>query len=257
MLAGLSATLRQAVAEIERPKVLLSDERNEIAFGVPPIDRALQGGLAPGNLHEVTPETADDFGAAANFIFVLLARVAMTGRHTLWIQTDFAARKAGDIYGPGCDPAALSGRQFLVLKVPCALDALWAMEEALKSRAMAGVVLELPDDGSIADLSATRRLTLAAQESGGFGFLLRHRSSQLTSSAETRWKITAAPSLPDQFGGLGRPGLTLSLVKNRHGPTGRWTVAWNHHERTFAPLPLGMAQATIDRPGRAPFALAG
>ncbi len=260
MTAGVPATLcrlRQAVAKIEGHETDLGIGMRTLAFGVHSIDAVLQGGLAPANLHEIAPAGMRDFGAAMGFAFALAARASGGNRNTLWIQTDFAAVESGNIYGLGCDLFGLPARQLLLLKVSRPLDALWAMEEALKCRALASVIAELPNDGPIADLTATRRLTLAARESGGFGFLFRHRPSPLTSSAETRWEIAAAPSHPDQFGGLGRTAFALSLTKNRRGPTGRWPVAWEHHERAFSALSLGMAETAFDRPGRTPLIHAG
>ena len=260
MIAGAPATLcrlRQAVAKIEGQETGLGIGTRPLAFGVRTIDAVLQGGLAPASLHEITPATMRDFGAAVGLAFALAARAADDGRNTLWIQTDFAALESGNIYGPGCNLFGLPVRQLLILKVSRPLDALWAMEEALKSAALASVIAELPNDGSIADLTATRRLTLTAREGGGFGFLFRHRPSPLTSSAETRWEVAAAPSRPDKFGGLGRTAFALSLTKNRRGPTGCWSVAWGHHERRFSSLSLGVAEAAFDRPGRTPLARIG
>jgi protein ImuA len=208
-------------------------------------------------LHEIVPAGMRDFGMAVGFAFSLAARASDSSRHTLWIQTDFAAIESGDIYGLGCDLFGFPARQLLLLKVSRPLDALWAMEKALKCRALSSVIAELPNDGSIADLTATRRLTLAAREGGGFGFLFRHRPSPLTSSAETRWEVAAAPSRPDPFGGLGPAAFALSLTKNRRGPTGCWPVAWDHHERTFSALSLGMAETAFDRPDRTPLVRAG
>jgi protein ImuA len=125
------------------------------------------------------------------------------------------------------------------------------MEEALKCRALSCAIVELPNDAPLADLTATRRLTLAAREGGAFGFLLRHRASRLTSSAETRWQVTAACGEGDKFGGLGRAAFSLSLHKNRRGPTGHWTLAWNQHERTFKAHSLRMAAPALDRQDRA------
>jgi protein ImuA len=260
VIAGAPAILcrlRQAVAKIEGQETDLGVGVRALAFGVHNIDAMLQGGLAPASLHEIAPAGMRDFGAAAGFAFSLAARASDGSRNTLWIQTDFAAVESGNIYGLGCDLFALPARQLLLLKVSRPLDALWAMEEALKCRALSSVIAELPNDGAIADLTATRRLTLAAREGGGFGFLFRHQPSLLTSSAETRWEIAAMPSRPDQFGGLGRTTFALSLTKNRRGPTGRWPVAWDHHERAFSALSLGVAETAFDRPDRTPLVHAG
>lgn len=260
MTSGVPATLcrlRQAVAKIEGHETGLGIGARALAFGVGHIDAVLQGGLAPASLHEVSPTTMRDIGSAVGFAFALAARAGDGRRNTLWIQTDFAAVENGDIYAPGCDLFGLPARQFLLLKVSHPRDALWAMEEALKCRALASVIAELPNDGAIADLTATRRLTLAAREGGGFGFLLRHRPSPFASAAETRWSIAAAPSRPDQFGGMGRTAFTLSLTKNRRGPTGCWPVAWNYHDCVFSALSLGVAKTAFDRQDRTPLVRAG
>ena len=158
------------------------------------------------------------------------------------------------LYGPGLTAFGLPMERLLLLRVARPVDALWAMEEGLKSRVL---FAELTEDGAAADLTATRRLALAARDGGGLGFLLRHRISPEASAAATRWDIAAAPSKPDAFGGLGRTAFTLSLVKNRRGSLGRWTLEWDHHERTFSPLSLGLAETAPDRPARAPLVRAG
>jgi protein ImuA len=259
MPAGDPATLyclRRAVAQIEGSRLSLEESEPALALGVAAIDAALGGGLACGALHEAAPTAPLHLGAACGFALAISAR-ADTRKDTLWIQPDFAGHEAGGLYGSGLSLLGLPLEKFLLLRVARASDALWAMEEALESRALGLVIAELTEEGSAADLIATRRLTLAAREGGGLGLLLRHRSSPAPSAAMTRWEISASPSRPDVFGGFGPVAFALSLVKNRRGPGGRWTVAWDHHERTFAALPLAVAAAASDRPDRAPLVRAG
>jgi protein ImuA len=254
--AGKPATLcrlRRVVAKLEGHETDLGSGCRALSFGTAEIDRVLGGGLAPASLHEIAASVWHDFGAAVGFASALAAR-ASDRRETLWIQTDFAALESGNLYGPGSEAFGLPSQSLLIVKVPRPLDALWAMEEALKCRALSSVICELPDGGAIADLTATQRLALAAREGGAFGFLLRHRSSRLTSTAETRWRISAAASVPDRFGGLGRTAFTAALMKNRRGPEAQWTIVWDHHERSFSTLSRGVAQAAFDRPDRAPLA---
>ena len=232
----------------------LGADEGSLRLGVPALDDALQGGLAGGALHELCPASELQLGAAFGFGLAIAALAATGGRQVLYIQTDYAALAAGAPYGLGLDGLGLSMDRLMILRVAHPLDALWGFEEALKCPALAAVLTELPEAGAAADLTATRRLALAAQAGGGLGLLLRHRPCPLPSAAMTRWQVAAAPSRPDRFGGLGGTRFDLSLQRNRRGRCGRWITGWNHHERTFIPqaLSLGVAAAAHDRPDRAP-----
>lgn len=233
--------LRRAIAKSEA----LPEETRPLALGVTGIDAALGGGLACAALHELSA-TPLHLGAAAGFALALSA-LSEKGKQVLWIATDFGMLETGALYGPGLDLIGLDTARLLVARVAKPVDALFAMEEALKCRALSTVVAELNHD---VDLTATRRLTLAARQGGALGLLLRHKPSRMPSAAHTRWQVSGARSVPDEFGGLGRTAFTLSLVRNRRGPCGTWTLAWNHHERVFAALSLGVAAAASDRPDR-------
>jgi protein ImuA len=245
-LAGLDPTLAPHLPE----------QKRTLRLGIPAIDAVLNPGL-PCGLHEFAPAAPIHLGAATGFAAALAARAAGPRGEMLWIATDFAAREAGGPYGPGLDLYGLPAARLVVLHVPRAVDALWAMEEALQCRALSAVITELPEDAA-ADLTATRRLALAARAGHGLGLLLRHRASFAPSAAATRWEIAAAGSRPDAFGGLGAAGFDLSLVKNRRGPSGRWIITWDHHAHAFHPaVSVGVAAAAADRSDRAPLARTG
>jgi len=245
--------LRQALAGLD-PTLAphLHEEERTLRLGVPAIDAALGGGLPCGALHEIAPPAPIHLAAATGYAAALASLAAGKCGEVLWIATDFAAHEAGGPYGPGLDLFGLPAQRLVVLRVPRTVDALWATEEALRCRALAGVITELSDDAA-ADLTATRRLALAARDGMGFGLLIRHRATDAPSAAATRWEISAGTSRPDAFGGLGSASFDLSLVKNRRGPSGRWSITWDHHERTFhAAISLGVAAAARDRSNRAP-----
>ena len=174
------------------------------------------------------------------------------GGQAVWIRPDFAAAEAGELYGPGLAAMGLSLARLVILKVPRPRDALWAMEEALQCRAAGAVVTELIGDD--ADLTATRRLALAAGAGGGLGLLLRHRPNREPNAAMTRWEVASSSGERDGLGGLALPTFAVSLVKNRHGPTGQWRLSWDHHERVFVPaltaLSRPVAAAALDRSPR-------
>lgn len=210
--------LRHRVAVIEAQGAGRPTER-ALALGVATLDRALGGGLALGALHEIAPAAPLDFGAAASFALALLARASATdGRAVLWIEPEAAEFEAGHLHGPGLELLGLPMARLIGLSAPHERDGAWAMEEALRCRAVAGVVGEFARKSSL-DLTMLRRLSLAAGEGGG----------------------------------LGRPAFSLSLFRNRRGPTGRWLLSWDHHEHAFlsAPSSLDLATAAADRPSRA------
>src|SRR3984893_9258467 len=162
-----------------------------LRLGVPVVDTALGGGLTFGALHELSPRAPMHFGGAAGFALAL-AKLRGGRRQTLWIQQEFAAAEAGALYGPGLDLVGLPSKRILILRVPRAEDALWAMEETLKCRAAVTVVAEVRNDGAWTDLRTTRRRVLAPGQGGAAAFFLRHRPSAGARPAATRWGVAAA-----------------------------------------------------------------
>jgi protein ImuA len=244
--------LRSRVAALEAHRPAPADEA-ALAFGVPALDRSLGGGLVLGALHEIVPATVVDLGAAAGLALALAAHALGTvrrfaRREVLWIQPDLAGFEAGRLYGPGLEALGLPLLRLIDLRLASERDGAFAMEEALRCRALAVVVGEFFDDRAL-DLVALRRLSLAATAGGGLGLVLRHRADALASPAVTRLEIAAAPGRPDAFGGLGRPTVLVSLVRNRRGPTGRWLLSWDHHEHVFVEAPsVAVAAPAVDRP---------
>jgi protein ImuA len=254
LLPDTLESLRRTVAGIQGLGDISQDNQS-VSLGVPKLDAALGGGLPRATLHDLIPAAPLCLGAAMGFGLSLAIRASESlgtraAKPLLWLQTDFARHEAGALYGPGFERFGLPMERLIVLRVPRAIDALWAMEEALRCGAVGSVITELTNDD--ADLTATRRLALAARDSGGIGFLLRHRSCIGLSAATTRWEIAGAPGARDAYGGFGATTFLLDLVKNRRGTCGRWNISWDHHARTFTPaVSLSVAATARDRSDRA------
>ena len=131
--------LRRAIATSEA----LPEQRAALTLGIGTIDAALGGGLECAALHELS--TAPGQFDAAGFAIALATLAREPGKQTLWIATDFGMRETGALYGPGLDQFGLDTRRLLIAHVPRPIDALFAMEEALRCRALATVVAELAD----------------------------------------------------------------------------------------------------------------
>jgi protein ImuA len=209
--------------------------RPPLVLGAAAVDAALGGGLARAALHEVAAARPGDPAPALGFVLGVAARAAAFGGRVLWVVEGAAAGEAGALYGPGLDGFGLPARRLVVLAVRRPVDALWAMEEGLKTPGLAAVVAELLDGGAV-DLTASRRLSLAAGAGGGLGLLVAHRPAPGPSAAVTRWRAGAAAAAPDRHGGLGPPAVALTLTRNRRGPCGAFIIEWDSHAGRFADL---------------------
>ena len=128
--------------------------------------------------------------------------------------------------------------------------ALRTAADALACDAVGAVVLEVWGEARQLDLVASRKLTLAAQASGATGLVLRMAAEPRPSTAETRWIVRAAHSPPGSHpsSAWGSPLFEAQLVRNRHGPTGRWIMEWKCDECLFGepaayPQPVAAAPA--------------
>jgi len=212
--AAILADLRNRIRGLEGAGGTAGDV---LGLGVPPVDAALaEGGLPLGCLHEILG-TADD-GAATGFTALLLARLAArSGRSALWLTRD------ADLHAPGLVRYGLTPDRLVLARGRRPSDLLWALEEAARSAAIAAVVGEV----EVADLTASRRLQLAAEAGGVTTILLRRRGAETTSSAVTRWRVAALGSLPvADEPGIGHPCWQLDLLRCRAGRPGGWPVAW-------------------------------
>lgn len=218
--------------------------------GLSPGDPALAAALPGGTLPRGALHVAFDAGpgseyatAAARFVAGLIAPLAGP---VLW------ACERADLYPPalaslGLDPARLI---CVAARRPAAV--LAALEDALNARApLAAVVGE---GGSTLDLTASRRLQLAAGRAGLPVFLLR-RSPRFDDpaflapdAAATRWRLAPLPSAPprpgsDDVPGLGPARWRLDLLRCRGGVPHSWIV-----EAEDAPGCCRVVAELADRP---------
>jgi protein ImuA len=252
--------LRRRIASIEasgsRPMVL-RPAQNQILLGLTEADVVL-GGLAPAAMHEVFARQTTDAAAATGFALALLNRFVISQKPWIWVRQDFAALEMGELYGPGLAAFGLNPSQLIIVTAAHTAGVLRAAEEALHCRALGAVLIEPWGAARTLDLTASRRLHLAAAECRTTAILLRSGGHPAPSAATTRWLIGAAPSQvpakaePDRERRiLGRPRFDAALIRNRQGQTGRWLMEWNNDERIFrtpAPSSLHLYALATDRP---------
>ena len=236
------ANLKRLKAHIQRLEgfggTLAEANRQVLPFGIDEIDDRLPGGgLARGALHEVF---AADAGIATAFCALLAGRLAKDAENAsvLWCERPWTL-DAGALYGPallqfGIDPARL-----ILVRVWRDNDALWAMEEGLRCGQVAAVVGELDD----ISLTASRRLQLAAEETGVTALSLRSKVDKPPpSAAATRWRLDAVThekdrprandnndflNTPPALPGLGAARWQAELFRCRGGTSANWMMEWN------------------------------
>ena len=161
-----------------------------LTLGIPAIDGMLGGGLSRGTLHEIAAVRESETAAATGFALALAAlatpdlirgsgqrghskraRSATSGRGVLWIAEDLSLAENGAPYGPGLDEAGIAPEHLITVAAARSRDVLWAMEEALRCRAVGVAIGELR--ARDIDQVASRRLSLAAAAGGTLGLILR------------------------------------------------------------------------------------
>jgi protein ImuA len=218
-----------------------ADGSRLLPLGVPALDRVLpDGGLPLGCLHEVVGENDPFNSVATGFSAAILARIsglqgAERQGEVVWIT------RGNDLYAPGIAAYGLTPERLIVVRARRDTDILWAMEEALRCRALGAVLGEIGD----IDMVASRRLQLAAESSGVTGLLLRTADRRLGATASvTRWGLSAAPSQPlDGEPGLGLPRWRTRLLRCRGGQPGEWLLEW--HGSGFTLVEEAMAADAI------------
>lgn len=227
---------------------MASPKEQRCALGHARIDHALGGGLALARLHELVAPDAQDAASAAGFAVMLALRLTAGARPLLWLREDAAGRVRGagrgsgvGIYAPGLHAIGLNPAQLVVGMLPDAQAVLRATVDALRCPAVGVVVIELWGDPAVLDLTASRRLALAAEAGGVTPLLLRIAARAVPSAASTRWSVAAAPSLPLDANAPGMPVFDLELLRQRRGPGGlRWQVEWDRDAGIFRePAPSG------------------
>ncbi len=254
MTSACRSTLTSLRGRIERIEAAGDTHMpNRIALGHAEADAALRGGLAAAAVHEVFAE-GHQSAAATGFIAGLAGRVTAR-RPLVWVRQDFSEIESGALSASGLAELGLDPRALVTVRAPDVDAALRTTADALACDALGAVVLEVWGQPRQFDLVASRKLTLAAQASGVTALLLRLAAPPLPSTAETRWIVRAAHSPPAApWQAWGAPVFDAELVRNRHGPVGRWIMEWKCDECLFfepAAHPQPVAATPAHRPHQA------
>jgi len=231
------------------------------ASGIASLDEALAGGIAYGRVHEIYAAEVDDGAAAAGFALSLTTGMAGRLRTVVWLRSGKSARMGGVLQANGW--AELGGTPgHVVFGVVCdPVMLLRTAVDALRCRSLGAVIVEGWGRMAELDLTASRRLSLAAEKSGVPLFLLRSDAAPVPSAAQTRWQVASAPSRALPGNAPGRPTFDITLLRQRSGPCGlEWRLEWDRDQCQFREAQFGestLSGAVVPVPARRPAADSG
>jgi protein ImuA len=239
--------LRRKIATVEKS---FSAPVPAFSSGASDLDAALGPALSCAALHEVFAARSPDAVAAAGFTSALAMRAAGK-REIVWVRQRYGEMEMGGLYAPGLAEFGLDPRRLVLVDARDPSDVLRAGEEAARCSVLGAVLIELWGDPKALDLTASRRLALAAERSGVTLFMLRAGAHPAPSAALTRWSVRPAPSVPLEADAPGHPSFAVTLLRNRTQAEGRtWHVEWNRDDRSFKSLaPVSRALVPVPADG--------
>ncbi|QNA86482.1 hypothetical protein G4G27_22730 [Sphingomonas sp. So64.6b] len=230
-LSPLTA-LRQRIAAMAG--VQAAESANLASLGHAGIDARLEGGLARGQLHEVIAGEADDASSAAGFASMLARRIVPANATIIWLREGEAQHGGGGLYAPGLVDLGIDPARLVIGVLPDALSLLRVAAEVVRCPDVGVAVIELWKSPRALDLTATRRLAVAAESSGVTALLLRVAAEEAPSAAHTRWRVRSVAALPLEADAPGHTALEVELVRQRGGRAGgRWILEWDRDQAIF------------------------
>jgi protein ImuA len=216
--------LRERVYQLERSSN--RPVRGSVLSTGSALDQLLpEKGWAAGTLIEWLSE--GEGSGAATLAFAVTAELLRHGGALIVIDGE------REFYPPAVAGRGIPLERTVVVQPRGPGEALWALEQALRSRAAMVVFARI----GASDDRILRRLQLAAETGGGFGFLVRPAICRKEPSrAETRWWVETTPA-PRQPSGW---RLRASVLHQRGGAAGEGIELELSHEaslmRAISPL---------------------
>ncbi|MCA0402094.1 MAG: hypothetical protein LCH38_14925 [Proteobacteria bacterium] len=170
----------------------------------------------------------------------------------LWIRHEALASETGTPYPAGLVELGFDPTLLLFVRALDVPSALQAGLEGARCKALGAVIIDIRGEARAYDLTASRRLALAAKTSGVPVFLLRSGATVKASAAETRWLARSAPSRALAAKAPGQPAFHLTLLRARNGQEGaQHHLEWNRDaqrlENRFAEGEAGYGTRPDDR----------
>lgn len=174
----------------------------------------------PGLLHEVFADEHRQSGTALGFTLGLARSLITQNRQAvIYLQLSAEGQEIGLPYGLGFQTFGLTPDTLVIGRIGTVPELLWALEEALACRAVAGVIVDLASHTKALDFTVSRRISLRAAAAGTSAFLMRYGTGREASAARLRWHVKPAVSAGQPFDATapGNPRFSVEIEKIRLG----------------------------------------
>lgn len=208
------AQLREQVAILQGTALgLVERGLIQIVPVATPVDDVLPlNGLPLGAVHEVHGRR---LAHASAFAAMLIGRIGKS-EQIIYIAPNYSFHPLGLL------PFGVDCKDWIHIAPRRPADRVWAALEALRCRQVKAVLGVLPP----IDLTGSRQLQLAAEESCGTCFLLGDTDTLSAASAATRWQIAPAIGAPQS--GFDSVVWSIKLIYCRGGRPGKWTLMYRN-----------------------------
>ncbi len=208
-------------------------------------------------VHELFSASTADGACVAGL--ALATTAASSGKSMLWVRQAFLNDETGALYPRGLSEFGIDPAQIILVPAKDMSAALQAGLEGARCTGLGTVLIELWGEAKAYDLTASRRLSLAAKASGTTVLVGRIGAEPRPSAAETRWRIRSSPSRALAANAPGNPAFELTLLRARNGQEGlRYRVEWDRDVRELVSPPVAtLAAAPANFAGGSPLRTTG
>jgi len=188
-------------------------------------------GLSGGQLNEIHAGMEDWAVAMA---FALTVTAVRNGAPLVLVRSPRRAVLPLRPYGEGLVALGIDPARLLIIETRDDLALLRAGLEAARCPGLSALVLETWGKLPAYDLTASRRLVLAAERAGIPVIVLRLEASPRASAAHSRWLIRSIPSTALAAKAPGPPAIMAELLRRRGGTAGLIShLEWNDEDGAF------------------------
>src|SRR3546814_17900077 len=148
---------------------------------------------------------------------MLPLRARRPGAAILWLRTDNAERRSGCFHAPGFAELGGDPEAVILGLAPDDVSLLRCAADAARCAGLGVLVAECWGHPRVLDLTAKRRLPLAADNSAVPILLLRLRAEPMPRAPATSWQVRGAPPQRLQAYAQGNAAAAATILR-RHPP---------------------------------------